>query len=424
MKNQCSQWIRQHTQEIYELGDLLFKTPELGFKEEKTKKILVDYLQKHQISIHQEFARTGFSVSIGEGKPHIGLIAELDAIPTPGHPYADPVTSAAHTCGHSTQCTIMAAVISLLKELNITEYFPGKVTLFFTPAEEYTDMASRKEMKEKKEIRYFSGKQEMIADHILDDADVILHLHGSGEYHGHRFSVGSTLAGFIYKTFVFKGKAAHAAVMPDQGVNALNAYTLFQNAVGLLRETFRDEDMVRFHGVVTEGGSSVNSIPDRVVYESYIRSTSTEALNQLNEVLTNCAKHCAQALQADCEVYDTPGYFPLQQDDLLNKVIESNMLLFEDASEIRHHEKSIAAGDIGDVSLFKPTIQYGYTGFKGVMHGKDLMVEDKEEVYLRQIQIVAYSVIDLLKNPQLVSQIVRQYKPKMTYEEYMNHLNS
>ncbi|MBQ7126008.1 M20/M25/M40 family metallo-hydrolase, partial [bacterium] len=84
-----------------------------------------------------ECFETAFSVSIGKGKPHIGLIAELDALPTLGHKYANKNdNNAAHACGHSSQCAIMASVISLLKE----DTFKGKVTLFFTPAEEYTDI--------------------------------------------------------------------------------------------------------------------------------------------------------------------------------------------------------------------------------------------------------------------------------------------
>ena len=140
-------------EEILSLGNKLLRCPELGYKEFKTKEILVDYLKLKGFKIENECFETAFSVSIGKGKPHIGLIAELDALPTLGHKYANKNdNNAAHACGHSSQCAIMASVISLLKE----DTFKGKVTLFFTPAEEYTDIKYREKLIKEKKIKYFT----------------------------------------------------------------------------------------------------------------------------------------------------------------------------------------------------------------------------------------------------------------------------
>ena len=141
--------------ELLELGNKLFKCPELGYKEFKTKKILTDYLTAKGFKIEGECFETAFKVSIGKGKLHIGLIAELDAIPTLGHKYANKNdNNAAHACGHSSQCTIMAGVISALKETK----FNGKVTLFFTPGEEYTDIKYREKLIKEKKIKYIIQK--------------------------------------------------------------------------------------------------------------------------------------------------------------------------------------------------------------------------------------------------------------------------
>ena len=414
-------YIDEHAEELFALGDELFCHPELGYREFETKKIIQNFLDAHGLSIDREFAYTGFSVTIGEGSPHIGLIAELDGIPTQGHPYADPVTTAAHACGHSTQVAIMLGVMAAL---NADPNRPqGTVTLYFTPAEEFTDMEYRKGLVKEGRVRYCSGKQEMLAEHVFDAADCLIHIHAmSGNQW--RLSLGCVLSGFVYKKITFLGKASHAAAMPEKGVNALNECTLFLNAVNMLRETFRDEDVVRLHGIIDDGGNTVNSIPDKVVYECYVRSVNPDVIRDLSAKVSSAAEHCAAALGGSCIIEDTPGYLPLHQSDELNEVMLENMRKFVADKDIRRGEISPAAGDVGDISMFKPIIQYGYGGFTGAIHGADLAIKDREEVYLLQPKIVGSAVLDLLAHPEKTEHIVSSFTPKMTYGEYLAYLNS
>ncbi len=420
MANNLLQYIDDHREELLALGDTLFRCPELGFKEFKTADCLKEWLEKYDIKAEQEFDITGFSVSIGEGSPHIGIIAELDAIPTPGHPYADPATGAAHACGHSTQLVIAVGALTALKET--MKGVPGKVTVYFTPAEEFTDIEYRKGLVKEGKIHYLSGKQNMLAEHLFDDADVILHFHAMSNDR-YRFSLGSVLSGFVYKKITFVGKASHAAALPDKGINALNECTLFLNAVNMLRETFRDEDVVRFHGMISYGGTTVNSIPDKVVYECYVRSVNPDVVIDLNRRVTNAAECCAAAIGGSVIVEDTPGYLPFHQDETLNKVVYEHMLEFADPTEVLHGEMSAAAGDVGDICMFKPVIQFGYNGFTGAIHGKDLEISDPEEVYIVQAKLLASIAADLLEHPEKVEEVKKNYVPHMTYEEYMNYLN-
>ena len=422
MKSRVVELLDQMSEKTIELGRTLFNTPELGFKEFKTREILMSELKEAGFAIDREFARTGFSVSLGSGHPHIGLIAELDAIPTLGHPQADlNDQSAAHTCAHSTQCAIMTSVMKALKELNADE-LGGKVSLFFTPAEEFTDMAFRRDLIEKGEIHYPAGKIEMLYEGIFDDVDLCLHLHAMGNDQ-YRFASDSHLAGFIYKKFTFAGKASHAAVLPHLGVNALNAFALFQSAAGMLRETFVDEDKNRFHGILTEGGQTVNSIPERVVYEGYVRSFNTENMKLLSKKLTNAAKCCAEALGAQCFVEDTPGYLPFKPCHELSLAVEENMLHFCKPHEILHDEKSVAAGDIGDLGIFIPTIQFGYGGVGGVIHGKNMFIEDEQRLYIESAKVTAMTVIDLLSDKKKTQHILDCFVPQMSKAEYFQYLN-
>lgn len=405
--------------EIKELGDNLLKNPELGYKEFKTKEILVNYLKAKGFKIENECFRTAFSVSIGKGHPHIGLIAELDAIPTLGHKYANKNdNNAAHACGHSSQCAIMASAMSLLKD----EKFNGKVTLFFTPAEEYTDIAFRESLIKKKEIKYIGGKINMLDKGLFDDLDVVIHLHAMGE-NKYKYSVGSNLAGFVYKKITFKGKAAHGAVAPHLGINALNEYALFNDAINMLRETFKEEDAVRIHGFISEGGQTVNSIPERVVYECYVRSMNQETLKDVSLKVDNAAKSCAKALGGSASISTRPGYLPLVQNKKINDVIYSEMLKLVDKDEIEVNNPSMAAGDIGDISIFKPTVQFGYGGFSGIPHGKTFMIKDECLVYFDTTKLVYNFVMKLLNNPKLINEVSKEYKPLMNKSEYKRFVN-
>lgn len=419
-KERLFEHIDANREEIIALGDKLFATPELGFKEVKTGQIIEEYLQKHGLKVSLRFSHTGFAVTLGDGSPHIGLIAELDAIPTLGHPCADPVTTAAHACGHSTQCTIMLAALDAIK----TEMpdFNGRITLFFTPAEEFTDIPFRQQLVKEGKVRYFSGKQNMIADHLIDDVDLFIHLHAMGDP-DHHFSLGSSLAGFTYKKYTFLGRSSHAAVLPHLGINALNECNLFLTAVAMLRETFREEDLVRIHGIIAEGGNTVNSIPDKVVYESYVRSNNPAFLLELSHKLTETAIHCAKAIGGDCQVEDIPGYLPLNQDEELNKTVLENLLKFAPMEDILFGEKSVAGGDVGDICVFKPVVQFGYNGFAGRIHGDDMKIVDKDEVYITQAKVVCGIVYDLLTEPERIAKVKEKFTPKMTYDEYIAHLN-
>ncbi|MCF0109525.1 MAG: amidohydrolase [Erysipelotrichaceae bacterium] len=420
MKDQLHTIIEEQGTEMIELGRTLFNTPELGYKELETKKILVDFLKKEGFEVEQEYCVSGFSVSLGSGHPHIGLIAEMDAIPTLGHPCANTNdNNAAHACGHSTQGAAMVNALVALKKSGLVK--EGKITLFFCPAEEFTDLPYRHQLIAEGKIDYIGGKINMIQQGLFDDVDVCLHCHamGGSPYY---FAIHSQLAGFVYKKFTFKGTASHAAVLPHLGHNALNMFALFQCAAGMMRETFEDEDKNRFHGIVVEGGQTVNSIPERVVYESYIRSFNGKKMLELSDQYTDMAKHCAAALGGDCEVENIPGYLPFKPCVQLGEVVRGNMLRFVGEDQILTDERSVAAGDIGDLGCFKPTIQFGYGGVSGAIHGASMAIADEHRVYVQNAEIIADTVIDLLYTDGLVEDIVRNFEPSMDKESHKAYL--
>lgn len=413
------QYIEKNTNELYKLGDKLFKSPELGYKEYNTKKILTSYFKKHGLKVKNLGSRTAFSVTIGKGNPHIGLIAELDAIPTLGHPYANKKDNyAAHSCGHSTQCAIMAySIVALSKEKSLK----GTVTVFFTPAEEFTDIEFRKKLIAKKEVKYIGGKINMLVDGCFDNTDLFIHLHTmpSNKY---EFGIGSQLGGFIHKQISFLGKASHAAVCPELGINAMDAYVDFYNKLDKIRNKYPKKDTVRIHGIITEGGQSVNSIPERVIYECYVRSINPDTLLKLSKDVDEAAFDSAIKIKAKTSIKSTNGYLPLVQSDKLNKVIDHQISKI--SKKIQYNEKSIAAGDVGDISAFKPIIQFGYSGFKGACHSKELTIVNKELAYLKPCKVVCGSVVELLSDTDTTKDIINSYKPRMTKASYLKYVNN
>lgn len=400
-------------QSLYDLGTNLFEHPELGYKENKTKEILVQFFKNHKVQVHKEYTITGFSVQCGQGSPHIALIAEMDAVITAQHRCATNNDFAAHSCGHSSQCVMMSAVFLALKQ-SITK---GTITLFFTPAEEYIDIEYRNQLLADGKIRAIGGKQEMLLNHEFEGIDCFIHAHGMGEAK-ELYSIHSQLAGFNFQKYTFLGQTAHAAVMPDQAKNALNMFSLFNSAVAYLRETFIDEDKNRFHGHLLPSNHSINSIPDKIEYEAYVRSFNSNKLKSLSEQFALTAQHCAAALGGKCEVKTTLGYLPLKPSIELGELFNEEILKVCPSQLIRYHERSIAAGDIGDLSQFYPGIQLGYSGFKGRMHGDDLEISDPHFIYCEVSSIIVQVVERLILEEKWFESIENNFDKKLDFDTY------
>jgi metal-dependent amidase/aminoacylase/carboxypeptidase family protein len=93
-----------------------------------------------------------------------------------------------------------------------------------------------------------------------------------------KVSVGDTSNGLMAKTIQYIGKTAHAAEAPDEGINALNAAMIGLMGINALRETFKDEDYIRVHPIITKGGDTVNSVPCDVRLETYVRAKTMKAI--------------------------------------------------------------------------------------------------------------------------------------------------
>lgn len=411
--------IEANKQIFIDIGTKIFENPELGYKEFKTKETIKGFLKSIQLSSFKEYAITGLKATIGDGDGlHIGLLCDMDGIPTPNHPFANKEDDAAHSCGHNSQMAIMMGAFKGIYDSGILDKVKGKVSLITAPAEEFVDFDYRLNLVAEGKIKAFSGKQNLILEGAFDDIDIVLSSHGNN-LEGHVIETDISTNGFVAKTAIFKGKSAHSGAYPHLGHNALNAAVLSLNAVALLRETFQDDNHVRFHPIIKNSGMIVNTVPDNVVVETYIRAANIEAIMDANTKVDKAFKHCALALGCQCEIVDIPGYLPSNYYSPLAKYIVRNAENLVKKEDIINGGKTFASDDLADVSNVVPVIQIGYSGFSGDFHGASLDIKDKEMAYIIPSKLIATTAVDMFNNLEEVREDLAGYKHKMSKEDYI-----
>lgn len=389
-KEELLSYIENEKHAIFQRGEDFFQCAELGFSEVETAKKITALLEEWGVSYQKEVAVTGIIATLGTGDGyHIAFAADIDALPRKGG------SGNIHSCGHSIQTTMALSVLKALLDSGIMEETDCKVSFFFTPAEEYIDFSYRDGLIAEGKIEFRSGKQNMIALGCFDGADCVLSAHANGDV-GTKFDVGSTLAGFMAKKAVFVGRAAHSGVAPHLGRNTLHGAMLAMNAISFLKDQFDPERGLRLNPVLTQGGGSVNVIPDETVLETYVRANDNETLFEACRRVDACLEHCARALELQCFITDTAGYLPLKQSKKLNQTVKKNMLLFCEAEEIVENPVSGASGDVGDLGVLIPTIQFGFSGIKGRFHDDSFEISDYENCYVTSGKVMLGTIYDLL----------------------------
>lgn len=428
LKKKVNEAIAAHQDEIMELANSIAAEPELGFKEHKTSAKIAASFKKHGIDYTPQQGITGVKGYLrGRSNKHsVAVLGEMDAVICFDHPNADKASGAAHACGHHAQVAAMMAVSIGLARSGVMEYLDGNVVPFAVPAEEYVEIEYRNSLRSTGQLAYLGGKSELIRCGAFDNVDMamMIHLSTTGDA-GRMMQVGGTSNGFIGKLARFIGREAHAAGAPHEGVNALNAAMVALMAVNAQRDTFRDEDHVRFHPILTKGGDLVNVVPAEVKMESYVRAKTLDAMLDANQKVNRALKAGAMALGAEVEITDLPGFMPLLNDPKLTELLKQNAasLIGENAiEELEHHA---ASTDMGDLSHLMPVVHPWVGGVSGKAHTRDFVVTDPEMAYIVSAQSMAMTIIDLLADgAQGADQVLQDYKPKLTKEQYLAFMDS
>ena len=404
----------------------VYSTPETGFNEHKTAAYVKQRLQSIGFVVETGIARTGMKAVLRGAKPGptVAVIAELDALRVPTHPGADAESGAAHACGHHAQIGSMLGVATALSAPELRNALSGNVAFIVTPAEEFIDIKERLALRASGEIEFLSGKQEMIRLGTFDDVDMAMMVHTSAGNGSSALSVGGTSNAHVSHQVRYIGRSAHAGGAPDYGINALQAAMLANTAINAQRETFRESDVVRVHGIISNGGASVNAVPGEVIYEGRVRAKSIEALEPIAEKVIRCYRAGALAMGASVEVQSIAGYHGLIQDPTMQKLFVGNaeLVLGRDSiSVVGASQTHGGSTDMGDLSTIIPVIHPYSNSASGIGHGHDYLIEDYDRAVVAPAKVMAATVLDLLgNNAQAARQTVDQSKPVMTAAQYVS----
>ena len=371
--------VEAHKDLILAAEEAIKKTPELGFREWKTHAYLKARFEELGYTVTELGNIPGFYTDVDTGRPgpKVVVFGELDALPCPAHPLADPETGAAHACGHNCQCAALLGLAAALTEEGVLDEMAGSIRLFAVPAEEGVSASFREELKKNGTVRYFAGKPEVLYRGHLDDVDIALMVHQKAA-DGSQLGCPTGTNGNVRKKATFIGKSAHAGGSPHKGVNALYAATAALTAANALRETFQEKDRIRMHPIITKGGNVVNAIPDEVVVENMIRGASYDTISELSHKVNRAFAGCAAAMGCQIRFQDMGGSAPRHNDENLRKAFKAvgKELFDEKQLNFENNNWGPACSDMGDISAVMPAIHPFIAGVAGTGHGADYTVSD------------------------------------------------
>ncbi len=425
IKTKALEDIDLNRESIINLGKEIFAEPEVGYKEYRTAEKVDRIFSGWNIDIKRGLALTGIRGTLKGARPGpvVGIIGELDALINHDHPAADSETGAVHACGHFAQIAWMVGtgfgLRHIINELN------GSVVLFAVPAEEFIDLEFRQGLKDEGKIKYFGGKQELIHLGEFDDIDLVIMNHAQSDLPGRNVFMTDGSNGFIGKFARFTGRASHAGVAPEKGINALNAFNIALTSIHSQRETFRDQDMVRVHPIITKGGDSVNVVPGDVTSEMYVRARTTEAIRDTNIKVDRSLKAGAMGVGASVEIKTTAGYLPLRNDKQLSDLWMKNAAEIVGEDNVSYTGPFGGSTDMGDMTHLKPGIHPMVGAFSGDLHSKDFKVTDEEMAFIIPAKINALTVIDLLYGDECMAEkITADFTAEFSKDKYEELLDS
>jgi amidohydrolase len=317
--------VRRRGPDLVELSHAIHAEPELAFAEHrscaKTQTLVAE--RGFEMTPAAGGLDTAFRADFGGGPLVVGICAEYDALPGIGH-----------ACGHN--IIAASAVGTALALAEVADDLGLRVALIGTPAEEAG-----------------GGKALLLQAGVFDDVAAALMLHPGGST-----DIAATRSLAMAEVTVhYRGRESHAAVAPYMGVNAADAVTVAQVAIGLLRQQLAPGQLV--HGIVTDGGQAVNVIPGQATLLYAMRAIESDSLRELQGRMFSC--FAAGALATGCE-YDiddsSPVYAELKPDPWLADVCREEMRRLGREPVAAEIEATLPMGstDMGNVTQMLPGI--------------------------------------------------------------------
>lgn len=359
--------------ELIRISREIHSHPELAFKEHHAAGQLVPFLETQGFDVKTGVygMETAFRGEWGHGSVTIAICAEYDALPGIGH-----------ACGHNLIATAgVGAAAALIKAID-----PGdaRVVILGTPAEELD-----------------GGKIVMVNAGAFDDIDVAMMAHPMPV----NFA-DPPMLGVAHVDVEYRGKAVHASVGPEQGINALDAMVTAYQSVAQLRQHIRRD--ARLHGIITYGGAAANIVPDRTTGTFYVRAAEPNYLRELKARVKACFE--AGALATGCTLtmdwHADMEYAPLRNNrpmvEAYRRNGESLGTQFVDLKNV-----STGSTDMGNVSQvvpsIHPTFSVGQMIFNHTPEFTAVAITDAaHESMLKTAQTLAMTGVELALDPDLL----------------------
>ena len=383
LKKAASSTIDESTEELKTIGEKIWSSPELCYKEHKAHDLLTDFLEKKGFSVERSYTgiETAFRATFGSGRPNVCVICEYDALPEIGH-----------ACGHNLIAEAgVAAGLGLKAALESSNAPKGRLTVMGTPAEEGG-----------------GGKEYLIQNGAFEDVDIAMMVHPTP--HSAVRAIWNCVTSL---KITYTGKAAHAAAFPWEGVNALDAAVMAYTSISVLRQQMKPA--WRVHGVITNGGAKPNIIPEKTSMEYYIRAPSKSDLALLRNKVDCCFEAAAKSTGCSVEIIEEMRpYWDIANNPTLAKKFGENWgalgASFDDIYDIR------ASTDMGNVSYTVPSIHPIYQIGSGseVNHTREFTaVANTPEAHAETLvaaKAMAHTCIDVLKTDGLLDEIKKTFK--------------
>ncbi|MGC2639720.1 MAG: M20 family metallopeptidase [Acidobacteriaceae bacterium] len=369
--------------DLIALSHRIHAHPELGFEEEKSSAWLCEALDDAGFKVERGVCDlpTAFRATAGSGPLHIGICAEYDSLPDIGH-----------ACGHN--IIAASALGAALAAAKVADEVGLTISVIGTPAEE---------------VGNAGGKILMLERGGFDA------LHAAMMVHPAPFDMlqAKIIAASMFDVHC-TGKESHASAFPELGINAADALTIAQTALGLLRQHIRSSD--RIHGIVTQGGSAPNVVPAHTSAKYIVRSETIEQLNELRPKVYRCFEAGGLATGAKVEISggDKP-YAEMLHDAEMAALYRANSEAlgrpFPDLGEMGR--RPTGSTDMGNVSLAMPSIHpmIGIHSLPAVNHQPEFtahcITADADKALIDGALAMAWTCIDMAQNPATRDRLLR-----------------
>lgn len=372
---------------LLELSHRIHAHPEPAYEEHRASGWIAEILADRGFAVERpagrlstaiRATRTGGRANPGTGPgPRIGILAEYDALPGLGH-----------GCGHNSMAA--SGTGAALALAAIADELPGEIVFLGTPAEERG-----------------SGKNQMLQDGLFDGLDAALLYHPCDRDH---VDIAPLASEDVVVTFT--GVPAHAAGDPWAGRNALDALVTLFASIGLARQQLRPH--ARIHGIVVEGGTAANVIPDRTVGRFMVRSADDAYLTEVKRRFVHLCEAAALATDTSVEIAFSGGSRTMRTNRAIADRWVANAAAYGIADE--GHDSNYGSTDMTSVSWALPSIHPDLSICAGPTPGhtvefREAAISPKgDETTLLAATLVAQTALDLFLDPGLVASAWREFR--------------